>query len=101
MPTPTRSSLLALSLSIALAAPGCGRRCAPSPPTVPRAPVVVPAAPRCLTQPPPAPPAQVVAMADGDAPATAEQLDALEWWSAALHAYAARAWRDCGATNNP
>lgn len=34
-------------------------------------------------------------MAEGDAPPTAEQLDALEWWSAALHAYAARAWRAC------
>lgn len=101
MPTPTRFSLLALSLSIALAAPGCGRRCASSPPTVPRAPVVLPGPPACLSQPPPAEPPQVVALATSDQPATPEQLDALEWWAGVLHAYAARAWRDCGPEVTP
>lgn len=96
MPMRTRCFLLVLSLSIALAAPGCGRRCASLPPTVPRAPMVVPGPPRCLTQPPPAPPAQVTELATSDQPATAEQLDALEWWTGALQAYAARAWRACG-----
>jgi len=101
MPTPTRSSLLVLSLSIALVAPGCGRRCASSPPTVPRAPVVVPGPPACLSQPPPVPPAQVTELAASDQPATPEQLDALEWWTGALQAYAARAWRVCGPEVTP
>lgn len=43
----------------------------------------------------------MVALATSDQPATPEQLDALEWWAGVLHAYAARAWRDCGPEVTP
>jgi hypothetical protein len=38
-----------------------------------------------------------VVQPDGDASApTPEQLDKLEWWTAALYQWSARTWRACG-----
>lgn len=85
-----------LILLLVLAAPGCGKRCAERP-TFPAAPVVKEVRQRCLTQPPPNPPPPLARELDGDAPLTPDALDLFEQWAAALVAYSARAWRECGA----
>ena len=91
------SKLNTLILAPLLVVLGCGQH---SPPQHPSEPIpatrVVTVTQQCLSVPPPSPPPLLVTEMAGDEPLTADALDLLEQFTAALVGYSSRAWRDCG-----